>query len=858
MNMAPNDFLSDFEGLNIPIPGVRLPNFDVIEEHKKLVEKDPALPLSSYQFLRELCLIGFKNLKFKKGDDSYKKYAERVKYELDMINELGFVNYFLLVWDVIAFCGKNNIPTGLGRGSAAGSLVLYLIGVTRIDPLKYGLYFERFISKIRAKKQTINGIDYIDGSLAPDVDLDISYYRRDEVINYLKEKYKGKTCKILTLNSLSGKLLIKEMGKIVGNKSEEEMTHVSSLIGKLHGVVEDVEETYKTNEEFKKWCDDNKRVYDTALKLKDLFKNASVHASGMIVSYHELDGTFPTQLTSDKELVSSYDMNWASLVTIKLDILGLRCVSVIDDVCKQLNIKVGDIDLNDSSIYLALQDLKTPHGIFQIECDTAFKATQKVKPKTLEEISAVLALARPGAMQFIDKYANFTNTGTIESIHPFLDDIFKKTASTCIYQEQLMQALNKIGFTLDESETCRKIVGKKQLDKVKEWEEKIKNKVKEKNLPKEVAEIVWKILNDSASYSFNFSHSISYAALSAITLYLKFNHPKEFYLSLLRMTKNEPDPIGEISKIHKEMHYFGIKLLSPSLTKSQMDFSIEGKDIRFGLSSIKGISEKTIEKLQKFKKEHINKFEVFQSAKECGLSVGHLAALIQAGTLEDFGKARAKLVYEAQLYNILLEKEKIAATIIGPKFDFNLVSVVKELVANVKNEKGKPLIKESRFETIKRNTEKFKKIYEQNSISQDFANYFYTTRLIGYNPEKTLREIFLPKCSSLRPIKDVVECPANINVDFIGEISEVKMGTSKNGNKYAKYIIGDETDSVKVMIFSENLKECESLNTKLPKEEDVVIVKGKRIGEDVVFAHTVACQQNEIFTKLSQFKEEED
>lgn len=856
--MTTKDFLSNFDSLTIPIKGVRLPSFKIEEKYLKKfqLKKD----ITNLEFLRTLCISGFKNLKFSPKSKEYKEYGDRVKNELQLFEELGFVDYILLVWDVINFCIESNIPTGLGRGSAAGSLVLYLIGVTKIDPIKYGLYFERFVSKIRSKKTVIDGVIYLDGSLAPDVDLDICYYNRQKVLDYINQKFLGKTSKIITFNSLSAKLLIKEVGKIVGMKSEDEMSQVTSMIPKLHGQVEDLDKAYEKVTEFREWCDENKHVYETALKLKDLIKNKGAHPSGLVISFDKLEDSCPTELTSDKEIVASYDMNWVSLFTIKLDALGLRGVSVVDDVCKQLKISISDIDLNHSSIYQNLQDLKYPHGLFQIEADLAFRTTQKVKPKNLNELSAVLALARPGAMQFIDKFALYTNTGTHEAIHPFFDDILKETGGVALYQEQLMKMAHKIGFTLDEAELLRRIVGKKKVEEMAKWEEKVYEQCRKNNLPKEVGEILWKVMDASKDYSFNKSHSIAYAALAAITIYLKFNYPTEFYLSLLRMTKHEPDSIGEISKIHKEMQHFGLELLPPSLTISDLEFTIENKNIRFGLSSIKGISEKTIEKLNNFKRQHANKFELFESAKTAGLSVGVLAALIQAGTLENINKNRTLMVYEAQLWNLLKEKEKIAATNLGIKMDYKLAKIVLSLNKEIKNEKGKPIIKDSRMATIKKHTQKYKAIYEQNKICESFANWWYEKKLLGYVAKNRLIDIFILKKSTLIPISEIIESTEEIRCDFIGHIDEnPKLGTSRTARKsrYAKYSISDESGTLKVMIFNDSLEQCKSLNNGLPKESDIVIVSGVKKGDDAIFANSIAIQQNVIFTKLADFKNEE-
>ncbi len=346
-------------------------------------------------------------------------------------------DYVLLVWTVINYCSENSIPVGLGRGSAAGSLVLYLLGVTKVDPIKYDLFFERFISKIRAKKQIVDGITYLDGSLMCDVDIDICYYNRPKVIKYLEQLFSGRTSKILTLTTLSGKLLIKECGKIIDEKPETEMNEVSSLIPKTFGQVMDLKEAYDQVPELKNWCDSNPRSYKAALRIRNLIKNKSVHASGMMLSYFPIETSCPTELTSDKEQVSSYDMNWASISNVKLDLLGLRSVSIVERVCKLANIKVSDIDFNDSFIYQNLQDFRTPHGCFQIEAETNFKVCRKVKPKNLEELSGVLALARPGALEFVDQYANFTNNDVYEPIHPFFDSVLKSSGGVALYQSSL-------------------------------------------------------------------------------------------------------------------------------------------------------------------------------------------------------------------------------------------------------------------------------------------------------------------------------------------------------------------------------------------------------------------------------------
>jgi DNA polymerase III alpha subunit len=519
---------------------------------------------------------------------------------------------------------------------------------------------------------------------------------------------------------------------------------------------------------------------------------------------------------------------------------------------------VDDINFNDQFIYQQLQDLKTPHGCFQIEADTNFKVCKKVKPRNLEELSGVLALARPGALEFVDQYSNFTNNNQYEGIHEFFDSVLGGSGGVALYQEQLMKMSNKIGFTLDEAEVLRRIVGKKKVEEVKKWKEKIADKIKENNLAPEIGDILWRILENSANYSFNKSHSMSYAALAACTVYLKFKHPKEFFLALLEMTKHEPAPLQEISKIQKELRHFGIKLLGPHILKSETDFAIQGNDIRFGLSSIKGISEKTMDKLKNFKSDQSNKFEVFQAAKEVGISIGVLSALIQAGALDGFSSSRSRVVLEAQLWNVLTDKEKVLSMQYGPEQDYDLLKTVKKL-SESKNENGKLLIKETRLETIKKKYDPYLKIYQQNNKSESFANWFYENKLLGYSYDRSLNDIFKGKMPNLINTSEALEASNNQMVYVVGRVMESSEWISKNEKKTRtfKMIVSDEFGSIPVLTFNDKIDLNKSLNSDtLPKEEDVVIVKGVK-KQDCLFGDTISIQTLKIYTKLSEVKEVE-
>ena len=792
---------SDFQKYQSPTAaGVLLPKIKIEDKYYKMLSAPNSI--SNYDFLRRLA---FKGVKDKQIDsfENKQEYYDRAKAELTILEELGFIDYILLNWDILNYCHENEIPTGAGRGSAAGSLILYLIGVTKVDPIKYGLFFERFVSKSRARKIVDNGVTFLDGSLLADVDNDISYERRKEVIAYIENKFKGKTCKILTMNTLSGKLCIKECGKIVGELEESKVNEVSESIPKKFGKVAPLTQAFQDSDKFREFCNAYPAVYAVARKLENLNKNTGVHPSGIAISHDELTDLMPVQKTGDGDLVSGYDMNNVSELTVKFDILGLRTLSVLQDVCKQTGVNLMDIDLSSNLIYDYLKDLQNPQGLFQIEADTNFRVCQKVKPRSLEELSAVVAIARPGALEFLQNYATYIESGNFQSVNPFFDEELSYTGGIPLYQEQLMKMAVKVGFTLDESEQLRRIVGKKKVDQIEAWKQKIEDKIKENNLTEEIGNVLWKVAEDSANYSFNKSHSISYAILAAWTVYLKFNYPKEFFLSLLKSTQYEPDPHEEISKISKELIYFDMRLLAPDLIKSDSDFKIENRDIRYGLNSIKGISTKVLESLIDFRQNSFsNKYDLFIAAKESGLNIGALSALIQAGALDSLSTDRCRLVLEAQTFNILTDREKIQFVNIGSKYNYDILNSIKDVVSkDMIGDDNKKIMTPKRFETFKKKYEPYKEIYEKNIKHHKFANWFFEKKLLGYSYSYNIRDIF--KDSDDKRFTSSLEFRAtenNSNIRVVGWVSEAEKRTSRNQNKYLKINLQDELGSITGML----------------------------------------------------------
>jgi len=848
---------STYTGYNTPFPvGVKLPEIKI---EKKYYDEVACSDLEdNYQFLRKLC---FKRLK-EKGIDNLENaqvYYDRLKEELTIFDELGFVDYILLNWDIMNFCKENDIPTGAGRGSAAGSLVLFVIGVTNIDPIEYDLFFERFVSKSRARKIEHDGEVYLDGSLLADVDNDISYDRRVEVIEYIEKKYEGKTSKILTLNTLSGKLCMKECGKIVEELSEVDVNQISDTIPKHFGIVAKLDVAYEESETFKEYADKYPKVFRIAKKLEGLNKNTGVHPSGVSISYYELDDIMPLQTTNDGALVSAYDMNDVASLSVKFDILGLRTLSVVHDVCKQVGIDAAQIDPHDPLIYTALSSLRSPQGLFQIEADTNFKVCRLIAPQNLEQLSAVVAIARPGALDFKDRYAEYVRTGEFQSVHEFFDEILSYTGGIPLYQEQLMKMAVKVGFSLDEAEQLRRIVGKKKVDQMPAWKIKIEEKISKGNLDPTIGDVLWRVAEDSANYSFNKSHSISYAHLAASTIYLKFKYPREFFLSLLKYAKYEPNSHEEIAKISQELSHFDIKLLPPDLNKSDIDFRIEGKDIRYGLNSIKGVSTKVLESLLEFREDSFaNKYEVFLSAKQAGLNIGTLSALIQAGLLDSFvGSNRPRLVLEAQTFNILTDREKRNLIELGSNYDYDIIAAIHDVRKEERvGDDNRKIFAEKRFETFRKKFNPYKEIYEMNKDHIKYANWYFEEKLLGYSYSHNIREVFSYEgdFNSSDTVKDL---PERSNVKFVGVLTDIIRRTSRNGNKYARMNFQDEGGSVDGLFLDSQratrLTDYLDSGKKLPKKGDVVIIYGSK-GDDVVFVDKVFPLKDKIYMKLSELK----
>lgn len=831
----------DIKNLNL----VRLPNIDLDRSSDETTSSEEF----NEKFLQNLINEGWKNFRDKIPESKKKEYLDRIKEEFSIIKDLGFIDYFLLVWRVINKAKDLGAFIDWGRGSAAGSLIFFLIGVTGVDPIDKKLFFTRFISKTRAKKEVIDGVTYIQGDLAPDVDINLGGVR-EEIILWLKECYPNKVCKISSFSTFSGKILIKDVYKIINEASEEEASALADNIAKIFGVVEDIEDSYNNSEKFRDWADRYRETYEIALKLRGLTRGKSTHASGYFISYFPLTESVPIELNKDGELSISYEMNTAAKFGIKLDLLGLISNEIIKNVFDNIPEKLSDINLDsDEFIYSQLQnDDLLPYGLYQISADCAYRVCKNIKPANIHQLSDVNAIARPGALAYESNYINFSG----EAPHEKLRSVFAETRNLPLYQEQLIQALVTVGFSADESEYIRRIIGKKKKDEMPKWKDKVFEVCNQNKFGDQVAEAIWKVMLDSADYSFNKSHSFCVAYLGALTVYLKYKYPLQFFTSCLNSIHKLPDPMEEIRLIEQELPAFNIKLLPPHLLKSNTNFTIEGGNIRFGLSAIKGISDNAMEKLVKFRGKYDSKIDCFISAKQAGLNIGVLSALIQAGALDDLGSKRSKLVLEAQTFNILSEKEKRQIKTIHDETEN------KDILQIIKNLAEKNQIKNSRFETIKKKYTPYKEIYLLNSRNEELTNYFYEKNCLGFSYSQNLTYIFKRKNKNFDTIRNAFGTKEqNDTVLLVGQILETRISKSRNNNKYYKISLNDDTANVAVLLFDgrHNLLEaCKEENGgKFPEENDIVIVKGK-IKNDAIFAEKILKQDCKIYKTMRDLK----
>ncbi|MDI6802159.1 MAG: DNA polymerase III subunit alpha [Thermodesulfovibrionales bacterium] len=579
--------------------------------------------ISPDSFLEDIALKGLKD-KFRGSAPA--NYMERLKMELQVIKKMGYSSYFLIVWDFISYARKNGIPVGPGRGSAAGSLVAYCLGITEIDPIKYSLLFERFLNPERISM--------------PDIDVDFCKDKRQEVINYVSDKYgNDHVAQIITFGTMAAKAAIRDVGRVL-EIPYAEVDRIAKLVP-ANNI--SIEEALKLEPQLKELYDTNqpvKELLDIAKRLEGLARHASTHAAGVVIAPCPLtDYTALYKNPSEPTITTQFDMGSVEGIGLfKFDFLGLNTLTIIEKTLefikqqgKELNISAIPFDDKDS---FALLSSGETTGIFQLESSGMRDILVRMHPNRFEDLIALVALYRPGPMAWIDAFIKNKKGGSVEYELPQLKEILDETYGIIIYQEQVMMIANRIAnFSMGQADILRRAMGKKKQDEMEEQKEIFIKGAMANGFPEEKAERLFEKMEPFAKYGFNKSHSAAYAYLAYQTAYLKAHYPVEFMAANLSADMGDTD---KIAKLINECRNISIEILPPDINESDREFRIVGNSVRFGLEAVKGVGGAAIEIILSEKQTGgFNSFEEFLDRLE-GKKINKkvVESLIKAGAFD--------------------------------------------------------------------------------------------------------------------------------------------------------------------------------------------------------------------------------
>ncbi len=600
----------------------------------KIPENDDSKSLDEY-----LTKLVFDGLKERFGDLT-PEIEDRANYELGIIKQMGFSGYFLIVMDIIRMAKERNIAVGPGRGSGAGSLVSYALGITNVNPLKYGLIFERFLNPERVTM--------------PDIDTDFAFHRRDEIINLIVEKYgKDRVAQIVTFNRLMSRQIIKDVGRVLSIpiKDVEKITkHIKIKFGKVMSLKQAIEEVpelaYLKNPPTEK----ERELIEYSMVLENMNRNLSVHASGVVIAPDEITKFTPLCITSDKKVVTQFDMNDIEKIgLVKIDILGLKTLTLIQQTLeiikqtKNIELNISDIPLDDEETFELFAQGRTV-GIFQFDKPHTQEFLKRLKPTSIAELSAMNALNRPGPMEFIDEFIERKHgKKPISYLLPELEPILKETYGIIVYQEQVMRIAHEvIGYSLAKADLMRRAMGKKDEKILAALRNEFISEGEKRGHPKDLIEKLFDEIYRFKDYGFNKSHSVAYSILSFQVAYLKAHFPHEFMVASLSLHKNDKD---KVALFLNECRKSNIDVLPPDVNKSGVDFTIDDNKIRFGLSAIKNIGESAAEEIIQVRKVEPFK-DIFDFCMRVDLRTVNKRAiegLIYAGAFDSLHPNRAQL-----------------------------------------------------------------------------------------------------------------------------------------------------------------------------------------------------------------------
>ena len=601
----------------------------------------------SADYLRSQCEAGFA---VRYGDGS-PELRQQLDYERDMISRMGFTDYFLIVQDVVMFAKNSGIPVGPGRGSAAGSIVSYCLGITDIDPVKYSLYFERFLNPERVSM--------------PDIDMDFCERRRGEVIDYVKKKYgEDHVAQIVTFNTLKAKNAVRNVAKAMALSFAEENALAREIPNVLNIRLAQAVETSRSLREMMEKDERIRRVIQTAMALEDMPKDSGTHAAGVVITRRPVSEYVPLTLSKkDDSIATQYVMTTLEeLGLLKMDFLGLRTLTVIDDAVKAIRRKEPDFDVrtvpdDDPATYAMLSAGKTM-GVFQLESDGITGVCTGLQPKSIEDITAIIALYRPGPMDSIPRFLeNNRHPEKISYKHPLLEPILRVTYGCIVYQEQVLDILRRLGgFSLGQADMIRRAMSKKKQAEIVRERETFIHGDPQRNIsgavangvPADVAAAIYDEILDFANYAFNKAHAVSYAVVCYQTAYLKCHYPQEFMAALMSSVLDSPAKVAEYTAECRDM---GIRLLPPDINESEDMFTVSGDHIRYGLVAVKGIGRGLIRAVMAERTANgpFTGFTDFCRRMEGGdLNRRAAESLIKCGCFDSLGANRRQLIQICQ------------------------------------------------------------------------------------------------------------------------------------------------------------------------------------------------------------------
>lgn len=744
-------------------------------------------------YLEELVIQGLK--KKYKEEEITPELKERVKYELGIIEKMGFSAYFLITWDFIHFAKTHDIPVGPGRGSAAGSVVAYALDITDLDPIRHHLLFERFLNPERFSM--------------PDIDTDFCIEKRGEVIDYVVKKYgEDKVCQIITFNTLAARNAFKSVARVFGMEYAKSNKTASLIEDTIEGSMiegSELKNLYDTDEEIK-------RVIDTAKNVEGIKCGIGMHAAGVIISYKPLDQIVPVQPSKDGIIITQYHREiLEKMKLLKMDFLGLRNLTMIHKTvklvkkCQGIDVDINHIPLDDKPTYDMLVRGETV-GVFQLESSGMTSLVKKLKPDVFEDLGALVALFRPGPLGsgMVDDFVERKHgRQAITYAHPRLEPILKDTYGTMVYQEQIMQIFQVMAdYSLGQADQVRRMMGHKDPVAMAAQKDKLIEGSAKYGMKAEDATKLFEQIQNFAAYCFNRAHSSAYAFVAYQTAYLKCHYPVEYLSALLSSVAGDQD---KTQAYIEEALKYGIKVLPPDINKSYLEYAPDGKNIRFGLASIKQVGEGVIEEIIKEREENGDYKSIYDYIKRLDTKCSNkktLEGLIKAGAFASIEKSRKQLMDNIEYITATASKESKAKES-GQGSLFDMLG-------------DTSAIEDAKFQ-LAGSDEEYDARTLQN-FEKEFLGFYVTS-----HPLSTIRDK-LPFLMTHK-ITEIPEQPNDKIVTICGLITAVKqIPTKKDPTKFIRFItVEDLSGKIEVIAFNGKIQEYGDYL----QNEQRVIISGK-------------------------------